>query len=146
MKAAYYDANYLFKLQCVENGTLEVRSHAATVHVLVCAMHGRAEFASAAFRKVREGTASALQYLALLSQVREETTAGHIQWLPLTDGILERVETVFATAPVAAYLRAADAIHLATAAENGYSEIFSNDKHLLAAAPLFGLRGVNVIP
>ena len=56
------------------------------------------------------------------------------------------IETVFATAPASTYLRAAGAIHLATAAEHGFAEIFSNDKHLLAAAPLFGLRGMNVIP
>ena len=58
MIRAYYDANYLFKLQCVENGTAEVRAHAATVNILCVAAHGRAEFASTAFRKVREGTAA----------------------------------------------------------------------------------------
>lgn len=145
MNSAYYDANYLFKLQCGESGAVEVRAHAATVEVLLCSLHGRAEFASAAFRKVREGTATAAQYQALLAQVQNETAAGHLEWLPLTDAIVARVEKVFATAPVTTYLRAADAIHLATAAENGFAEIHSNDKHLLAAAPLFGLRGVNVI-
>lgn len=146
MNSAFYDANYLFKLQSGEGGAAEVRSHAATVDVLICSLHGRAEFASAAFRKVREGTATSAQYQALLAQVHDETTAGHLEWLPLTDAILDRVESVFATAPATTYLRAADAIHLATAAEHGFAEIYSNDKHLLAAAPLFGLRGVNVIP
>ena len=145
MNAAYYDANYLFKLQCGEDGAVEVSAHAATVEVLICSLLGRAELASAAFRKVREGTATAAQYQALLTQVHDETTAGHLEWLPLTDAILDRVESVFSTAPASTYLRAADAIHLATAAEHGFAEIYSNDKHLLAAAPLFGLRGVNVI-
>ena len=48
MSTAYYDADYLFKLQCVENGTAEVRAHAATVRVIHSAAHGRAEIASAA--------------------------------------------------------------------------------------------------
>ena len=61
------------------------------------------------------------------------------------DAILDRVERVFTTAPASTYLRAADALHLATAAEHGFTEIHSNDKHLLAAASLFGLQGVNVI-
>lgn len=146
MSAAYYDANYLFKLQCHERGSLEVRTHAATVDVLTCALHGRAEFASAAFRKVREGAATAAQYQDLLAQVHDEASAGHLEWLPLTEAVLNRVESVFATAPATTYLRAADAIHLSTAVEYGFAEIHSNDKHLLAAAPLFGLRGVNVIP
>jgi predicted nucleic acid-binding protein len=66
--------------------------------------------------------------------------------LPLTDAILDRVESVFATAPATTQLRGADAIHLATAADHGFPEIYSNDKHLLGAASLFGLLGVNVIP
>ena len=89
MNTAYYDANYLFKLHCGEGGAVEVRAHAATVDVVTCSLYGRAEFASAAFRKVREGTATAAQYHALLAQVHSEKTAGYLEWLPLTDNILD---------------------------------------------------------
>lgn len=146
MSQAYYDANYLFKLQCVENGTSEVRAHAATVNILCIAAHGRAEYASAAFRKVREGSATPSEYQLAIAQVKADAATGNLKFLPLTEAILDRVEQVFATAPDTTYLRAADALHLATATEYGFNEIHSNDKHLLAAAPLFGLVGVNVIP
>jgi len=146
MSRAYYDANYLFKLQCVEHGTAEVRAHAATVSVLCTAAHGRAEFASAAFRKVREDSPTQHEYQLALAQVKADAATGNLQFLPLSEGILARVESVFATAPPTTYLRAADALHLATAGENGFTEIHSNDKHLLGAAPLFGLKGVDVIP
>ncbi len=146
MSPAYYDANYLFKLQVLEAGSTEVRAHAVSVFEIHTAIHGRAEFASAAFRKLREGAAAPVDFQSLISQFSEDVASTAIVLLPLTDGVLDRVETVFATAPATTYLRAADALHLATAAENSFTEIYSNDKHLLAAAPLFGLRGVNVIP
>ena len=146
MNSAYYDANYVFKLQCAEAGSAEVSRHAATLDVIFSAQHGRAEVASPAFRKVREGAATPAQYLAFLAQVRADHAMGYLQWLPLTDSIIDRVEAVFSTAPATSYLRAADALHLASAAEHGFTEIHSNDGHLLAAAPLFGLVGVNVIP
>lgn len=145
MSPAYYDANYLFKLQVREAGSAEVRAHAATVFEIHTALHGRAEFASAAFRKIREGTATSADFLRLVAQFSEDVASTTIVLLPLTDAILDRVETVFASAPATTCLRAADALHLATAVENGFSEIYSNDKHVLAAAALFGLRGVNVI-
>jgi predicted nucleic acid-binding protein len=38
-------------------------------------------------------------------------------------------------------LRAGDAIHTATALETGETEIWTNDRHLLAAVAHFGLAG-----
>ena len=66
--------------------------------------------------------------------------------LPLSEAVMKRVEAVYATAPPAAFLRAADALHLACAAVHGFTEIYSNGRHFLNAAPLFGLRGLDVIP
>ncbi|NLT70384.1 MAG: type II toxin-antitoxin system VapC family toxin [Verrucomicrobiaceae bacterium] len=129
MSSAYYDSNYLFKLQIAEQGSAEVCAHAASVLEIHSASHARAEFASAAFRKVREGVATPADYGRLIAQFQADIAAEAIVLLPLTDAILARVETVFATA-----------------AEQGFPEIYSSDRHLLAAAPLFDLAGVNVIP
>ena len=146
MKQLFFDAAYIGKLYWREPGSLEVQTLAATATEIMCSHHGRAEFYSIGHRKVRDGLAAQATPPGVFTQFNADVAAATIGLLPLTDAILDRVETVFAVAPPATYLRAADAIHLATAAEHGFAEIHSNDKHLLAAAPLFGLRGVNVIP
>jgi predicted nucleic acid-binding protein len=53
------------------------------------------------------------------------------------------VSQTFQALPLNIFLRTGDAIHLATAAEAGFKEIYSNDRHLLAAASLFKLKGIN---
>jgi predicted nucleic acid-binding protein len=146
MNQLFFDATYIGKLHWREPGSAEVLTCAATADELVCSLHGRAEFYSMGFRKVREGLAAPSTVQAVFAQFNADVAAGVIRLLLLTEAIVDRVESVFATAPATTYLRAADALHLATAADHGFAEIYSNDKHLLAAAPLFGLRGVNVIP
>jgi len=145
MRRLYFDAAYLGKLYWREPGSAAVLALAATADQIACSLHGRAEFHSIGFRKVREGEASPSALLGVFAQFRADTDAGDIVLLPLSEPVLDRVETVFATAPAATYLRAADAMHLATAFEYGFAEIHSNDRHLLAAAALFGLRGVDVV-
>jgi predicted nucleic acid-binding protein len=146
MIQAYYDTSYLFKIQCFEQGTAEVRAHAGTVSNLACSLHGRAEFVSTCHRKWRENAATHPQLLGLLAQLQADSQAGVIEWLPLTEAMIQHVEKVYTSAPASTFLRAADALHLACAAGHGFLEIYSNDRHLLTAAPLFGLRGRNVIP
>ena len=145
MKSLFFDASYIVKLHWREPGSNEVLAEADKADEIVCSLHGRAEFYSVGLRKVREGRATSPAVAGVFSQFNADIAAGEIRMIPLTDAILQRVEKVFATAPSNTYLRAADALHLATAAENGFTEIYSNDKHMLAAAPLFGLAGVNVI-
>jgi len=145
MRSAYYDATYIFKLQCEETGTPAVRSHASSVNTISSCLHGKAEFASTCHRKIREGSGTPSQLLAMLSQIQAETAIGALIWLPLTEKIVTRVESFFSNTPSPIFLRASDALHLACAAENGFTEVYSNDRQFLAAAHLFGLRGVNVI-
>lgn len=145
MSKAYYDSTYFFKLQCVEHGTAEVRAHASIVHSLFSAMHARAEFVSTCHRKIREGHGTHVQLKAMLDQFHLDCREGAITLLPLSDSVFERVDSFYLSAPSDLPLRAADALHLACAAEHGFTEVYSNDRNFLAAAPHFGLKGINVI-
>lgn len=59
--------------------------------------------------------------------------------------ILDRLGADFETLPKRNFLRASDALHLAIARENAFRQVYSNDRNLLAAAPHFGIRGVDVL-
>ncbi|HEY2143118.1 MAG TPA: type II toxin-antitoxin system VapC family toxin [Candidatus Udaeobacter sp.] len=140
----YLDSTYLVRLYFEHPGYERVRQLAVS-GAIACAQHGRAEVISAFHRKLRERTMTARSYKVTLQQFRDELRADAFRWLFLSDLVLERIELAYVNLPATTFLRAADALHLSAAAENGFHEIYSNDPKLLAAAAHFGLCGIDVI-
>ena len=138
----YFDTSYLFRLYFEDAGFAVVRELALTDHV-ASAAHGQAEMLAAFHRKLREGAITPKSYQALLDQFAADREAGAFHWLPVGPEVLQRITGVYAGLPRTVYLRGADALHLATAATNGFKTVYSNDSHLLAAAPYFKLKGLN---
>ena len=140
----YFDTSYLVRLYYEDAGSDAVRALAATDNV-ACAAQGQAEMIAAFHRKLREGAIGSATYSALLGQIQAHNKGGAFQLLPQGPEIFARIAEVYARLPSAVFPRAADAIHLATAAEAGFKIVYSNDLHLLAAAKHFGIDGRNVI-
>jgi predicted nucleic acid-binding protein len=140
----YFDTSYLARLYVADPGWEKVRVLAKTDR-LACALHGRAEAIAAFHRKFREGIVSRSGIAGLLKQFESDCAAKAFEWLPVTSNVLGLVGKCYAALPATVHLRAADALHLACAAENGFKELYSNDTHLLSGAQFFGLKGVNIL-
>jgi len=65
-------------------------------------------------------------------------------WLPLTSALAAKTVAAFARLPRPVFLRSADALHLICAQEHGLPEIYTNDRHLSAAAHRFRLKVLTV--
>jgi hypothetical protein len=61
--------------------------------------------------------------------------------IPVTTDLLRRVDRFVRSLPPQTFLRAGDAIHLVSAIEYGFDEVWTDDRHLLAAAAAAGLSG-----
>jgi predicted nucleic acid-binding protein len=142
----YFDTSYLYRVYSNEPGHEAVKDLLSTTDRLATAWHGRAEFASILLRKRREGVDSPESLASLEAQFQQDCESDLTRFLPLTEPVMLRLERTLRDAHASTNIRAADALHLACAAEHGFSEVHSNDRHFLACAPLFGLEGVNVIP
>ena len=140
----YFDASYLVRLYVADPGWEKVQAFAESDR-LACALHGKAETIAAFHRKFREGALSRPAFHALLKQFESDSAAGGIEWLPITPSCVRRVADTYKSLPATVPLRAADALHLACAAEAGFTGLYSNDSHLLAGGLFFGLKAVNII-
>jgi predicted nucleic acid-binding protein len=140
----YFDTAYIVRLYFEDPGWSAVRSLAARARV-ACSMHGYAETLAALHRKHRDDTLSPGEYRATLEQFELDCREGAYHWLPLSEAVNKRVKAAYAKLPKGIWLRGSDALHLASALENQFSEIYSNDQRLLGAATHFGLRGLDVI-
>ena len=58
--------------------------------------------------------------------------------------MLRRSSALMVSVPGDLFMRSADAVHLTTAHEIGELAVWTNDRHMLAAAAYFGLTGQSV--
>jgi predicted nucleic acid-binding protein len=141
----YFDSTYIIKCYLAEPGTAEVLALAQSHPGRACALHGRLEFFSAVKRHLRDGNLAAGKADEVLHQFVRDEAADLWSFLPLPRSLIESACMRLGALPGRVLCRAADALHLTCAAVNGFHAIYSNDRHLLAAAPHFGLEGLDVI-
>jgi predicted nucleic acid-binding protein len=139
----YFDTAYLGKCYWNEPDGKLVRELAQQGDVYSSAIC-IAEMACLAHRKVREGPAGPADAAIRRDLFLDDVNNGVITAVPVTERLLLRVEATTRVLPPSCYLRTFDALHLVTAADSGFVEVWTNDRHMLAAAPHFGLAGRSV--
>jgi predicted nucleic acid-binding protein len=140
----YFDTAYIAKCYWNEADGQAVRTMARRANGLYSSAICIAEMACLANRKVREGPVTAADAVIRRDLFLDDLNAGVITAMPVTERLLRRVELMTRALPSSCYLRTFDALHLVTALDTGFTEIWSNDRHMLAAAPHFGLVGRSV--
>jgi predicted nucleic acid-binding protein len=140
----YFDAAYIAKCYLHEPDAAAVRALARSSPSLCTSAFSIAEVACVFHRHVREGTLKGKAATKVRDAFLDDI--GNDTWVlvPVTSLILRRVEILTRTLPSSTFLRAGDAIHIVSAVEAGFHEIWTNDRHLLAATAHFGLKGRSV--
>lgn len=141
----YFDTAYLAKCYLNEPGSEKVRTLAAADGRVACCVFGRLELAATFQRNFREKKISARQREIIFAQLELDERNHLWTWLPFTANLLQQTADKFRKLNPSLFLRAADALHLACAAEHGFKEIYSNDRRLLEAAEAFKLKGRDIL-
>jgi len=142
----YLDTSYIAKFYFNEPDSARVRKLVRGADAIYSSLWAAAEFHAVVHRRLREGSASPKDAHALASRFFEHVEEGLWKLIPLNEALLRRTSTLMVSAPVNLFIRTADAVHLATAREIGERDVWTDDRHMLAAAPYFGLTGRSVRP
>jgi predicted nucleic acid-binding protein len=140
----FCDTSYLVRLYLEDPGWEIVRDLCASDQVAACQL-ALAEIPAALHRATREGRMDDPTYKEVMAQFLSDCAEDAFSWQALTADIYLQLHEDFALLPFNCFLRAADALHLACARANGFSKVYSNDRHFLASAPYFGLEGINLL-
>jgi len=141
----YFDAAYIAKCYLNEPNAETIRQFAYDADGLASCEIARVEFYSVVHRHLREGNINSTESQEVLKDFEQDETDGVWQWFPLASSLARLACENIVSLPATAYLRAVDAIHLTCAREEGFSEVYTNDRHMLESAQFFQLRGINLI-
>jgi predicted nucleic acid-binding protein len=137
----YLDSAYIAKYYVNEPDAPAVRRAIRRASSLCSSSWALAEVTCVFRRHVREGSLTLAQGRELIDLFLRHVGSGVWNLTPVSEPLLRRTATLIRGLPADVPLRAGDAIHIATALEVGEPEIWTNDRHLLAAAAHFGIVG-----
>ena len=137
----YFDSAYIAKVYLNEDDSGRVRALLPGADSVVSSLWAFCEVACVFHRQLREGWLSGEQHRELSLAISEHVDAGVWTLIPVTERVLKRAVALVSALPPGVFVRAGDAVHLTTAQDLGEREIWTNDRHMLAAAPYFGLTG-----
>ena len=139
---SYFDSAYIAKFYVDEPESDAVRRLAATLGRVHCCALGRIEVAGVFHRKWREGAFSEREFHEVSAQFTDDCTVGLWTWLAVTDRLVVDTAESLRTPGKRITIRSADALHLACAREHGLRRVYTNDKHMIRAAPAFGIEAI----
>jgi predicted nucleic acid-binding protein len=145
----YLDTSYIAKFYFNEPESARVRELVRKADAIHSSLWALAEFHAVIHRRVREGSSSTGELSIndardLASRFSEHIELGLWNLIPVNEALLRRTSARMISAPLDLFIRTADAVHLETAHEIGEREVWTNDRHMLAAAAYFGLTGRSV--
>jgi predicted nucleic acid-binding protein len=140
----YFDSAYMAKCYLPEPGAEKVRALARSATGLYSSALSLAELACVFHRQIRERVAPPEAIAALRTHFADDLRNEVWSLIPVTDRLLHRVDSLVRRLHPECLLRAGDSIHLATAIDSGFHEIWTNDRRLLAAAEAAGLEGRSI--
>ena len=141
----YLDSAYVAKYYVNERDAAGVRLLIRQAPRVCSSAWALVEVTCVFHRHVREGWLTPAQGHELIDTFRSHVEADLWNMIPITKALLRRTATLIRQLPTTVPLRGGDAIHLATALDAGETEIWTNDRHLLAAAGMVGLAGRSVL-
>jgi len=140
----YLDTSYIAKFYFNEPDSSQVRKLVRRADAIHSSFWAFAEFHAVVHRRLRENSTSLSDARDLTSHFTEHIEQGLWHLVPVTEALLRRTSALMLSAPSNLFVRTADAVHLATALDLGEHDVWTNDRHMLAAASYFGLRGRSV--
>jgi predicted nucleic acid-binding protein len=128
-----------------EPGSDTVRSLASQSPSIATCELTRAELPAVFHRHLREGRLNKRACAIVFEQFHADIEAGVWEWLPLDERLWAEIDRCFRDLAETVFLRGADAVHLACARQHRIKEIYTSDRHMLAACEALDLLGCNPI-
>ena len=136
---SYFDSAYIAKFYVDEPESDAVRDLARSLGRVHCSAFGRLEVAGVFHRKWREGAFTEREFGEVSAQFVDDCAAGLWTWFSMTDVLIATAAGAITKLGKRITIRSADALHLVCARENGLRRVYTNDRHMLLAAPAFGV-------